>query len=134
MFRHGRFVALTLVAIVVTSLPAFAQHTHEPSPSPAQHEHQPDGDAVSLFPHRDASGTAEAEFPPEPRNDVDRVTASATYHRPLSGGGIWATTLAVGVNAAREFIPVGQFDATTSRAAGGNDSERPRPADVVRKG
>jgi hypothetical protein len=58
MLRHGLFIALTLVGIVVTSVPALAQHTHEPLPTPAQHEHQPDRDAVSLFAQRDASGTA----------------------------------------------------------------------------
>jgi hypothetical protein len=47
---------------------------------------------------------AEAEFPPEPRKDVDRGTASATYHR-VAGRDIWATTLAWGVNASREVIP-----------------------------
>ena len=43
---------------------------------------------------------AEAEFPPQPRSDVDRVTASATYHR-MTGTAIWATTLAYGMNAGR---------------------------------
>jgi hypothetical protein len=47
---------------------------------------------------------AEAEFPPEPRSDVDRATASATYHR-MTGPDVWATTLAYGVNAGREVIP-----------------------------
>jgi hypothetical protein len=48
---------------------------------------------------------AEAEFPPQPRSDVDRATASATYHRVSSEGRVWATTLAYGVNAADEQIP-----------------------------
>jgi hypothetical protein len=47
---------------------------------------------------------AEAEFPSEPRSDVDRATASATYHR-MTGREVWATTLAYGVNAGREAIP-----------------------------
>ena len=47
---------------------------------------------------------AEAEFPPQPRSDVDRVTASATYHR-MTGAAIWATTLAYGMNAGPEVIP-----------------------------
>jgi hypothetical protein len=47
---------------------------------------------------------AEAEFPPQPRIDVDRVTASATYHR-MTGAKIWATTLAYGMNAGPEVIP-----------------------------
>lgn len=34
----------------------------------------------------------------DPRVDVTRYTASATHHRPLSGGGIWATTAAFGRN------------------------------------
>jgi YHS domain-containing protein len=33
-----------------------------------------------------------------PRLDVDRVTASATYHRRFGGGHLWATTLAWGAN------------------------------------
>jgi hypothetical protein len=56
---------------------------------------------------------AEAEFPPEPRSDVNRATAFATYHRPLTDGGIWATTIAAGVNSAREVTPVGEFAAYT---------------------
>jgi hypothetical protein len=47
---------------------------------------------------------AEAEFPPEPRADVDRLTASATYHRRV-GSGLSATTLAYGVNSGIEVIP-----------------------------
>ena len=47
---------------------------------------------------------AEAEFPPEPRSDVDRFTASATYHQ-MTGSRIWATTLAYGMNAGPEVIP-----------------------------
>jgi hypothetical protein len=47
---------------------------------------------------------AEAEFPPVPRSDVDRFTASATYHR-MTGSRIWATTLAYGMNAGPEVIP-----------------------------
>jgi hypothetical protein len=31
--------------------------------------------------------------------DVDRVTASATYHRPIREGSLWASTLAWGRNA-----------------------------------
>ena len=35
----------------------------------------------------------------EPRVDVDRITASATYHRPFRGGGsIWASTVGLGRN------------------------------------
>ena len=56
---------------------------------------------------------AEAEFAPHPRADVDRATASATYHRILSSGGLWATTIALGVNSGHETIPTGEFNATT---------------------
>ena len=56
---------------------------------------------------------AEAEFPPDPRSDVDRFTASATYHRTFANGNTWATTMAMGINSAREIIPGGAFDATT---------------------
>lgn len=47
---------------------------------------------------------AEAEFPPEPRADVDRLTSSATYHRRV-GAGLSATTLAYGVNSGVEVVP-----------------------------
>ena len=55
---------------------------------------------------------AEAEFPPQPRSDVGRATASATYHR-MSSNLMWATTLAYGVNAARELIPGGDVNLVT---------------------
>ena len=56
---------------------------------------------------------AEFEFAPLPRNDVDRLTASATYHRPLGQGGIWASTLAYGVNSGLVIIPNDEFNAST---------------------
>lgn len=56
---------------------------------------------------------AEAEFPPEPRSDLDRLTASATYHHVASGSRIWATTLAYGMNVGREVIPGGEVDLVT---------------------
>ena len=56
---------------------------------------------------------AEQEFAPVPRSDVDRLTASATYHRPFGGDGIWATTLAYGLNSGQEIIPGAVFDAAT---------------------
>jgi len=34
----------------------------------------------------------------EPRTDVTRTTASALYHRPAAGMGVWATTLTWGRN------------------------------------
>jgi hypothetical protein len=55
---------------------------------------------------------AEAEFPPQPRSDVDRATVSATYHR-VSAAGTWATTVAYGVNAGREVIPGAIVDLLT---------------------
>jgi hypothetical protein len=56
---------------------------------------------------------AEAEFAPQPPSDVNRATASGTYHRMIGSNGMWATTLAYGVNSAREIIPGGAFDAVT---------------------
>lgn len=41
---------------------------------------------------------AEVGEPGEPRVDVERVTVSATYHRPFGANGIWATTVAWGQN------------------------------------
>lgn len=41
---------------------------------------------------------AEAGHDGEPRVDVNRITASATYHRALQSNGIWATTAAWGRN------------------------------------
>ena len=55
---------------------------------------------------------AEAEFPPQPRSDIDRLTASATYHR-MTGAAVWATTLAYGMNAGPEVIPGDVVDLTT---------------------
>jgi hypothetical protein len=56
---------------------------------------------------------AHPEFAPRPPSDVDRATASAIYHRPLGPRGIWATTIAWGVNSGIVVIPTGVFDATT---------------------
>ena len=55
---------------------------------------------------------AEAEFPPQPRNDLSRTTASATYHR-MTASSVWATTLAYGVNASGEVIPGDVVDLVT---------------------
>jgi len=41
---------------------------------------------------------AEAIHGTGPRQDVDRVTASATYHRRASASALWATTLGWGMN------------------------------------
>jgi hypothetical protein len=59
---------------------------------------------------------AEASFPPQPRTSVDRVTASATYHREMAGGGVWATTLAYGFNTRVEVEPLEEFRASTHAA------------------
>jgi hypothetical protein len=56
---------------------------------------------------------AEEEFPPQPRTDLDRATASITYHRIGSAGRTWATTVAYGVNAALEVVPGAVVDLTT---------------------
>lgn len=58
---------------------------------------------------------AEEEFLPQPRSDVDRATASATYHR-LTRQGVWATTIAYGLNSGREVIP-GDIVHLTTHAA-----------------
>ena len=55
---------------------------------------------------------AEAEFPPQPRSDMDRLTASATYHR-MSDAAIWATTIAYGMNAGGKVIPGDVVELTT---------------------
>ena len=56
---------------------------------------------------------AHPEFSPRPPSDVDRATASATYHRPLAADGMWATTLVWGMNSGLAVIPTGAFDTTT---------------------
>ena len=53
------------------------------------------------------------EFAPRPPSDVDRTTASATYHRPLGAAGMWATTLGWGMNSGLVVIPTGAFNKTT---------------------
>ena len=57
---------------------------------------------------------AHAEFAPRPPTDVDRATASAIYHRPIGRDGLWATTLAWGVNSGLLVLPTGVFNATTN--------------------
>jgi hypothetical protein len=47
------------------------------------------------------------------QESVMRGTASAVYHVPLGASGIWATTLAYGVNHAHEIVPGGVLNATT---------------------
>lgn len=56
---------------------------------------------------------AEAGVSRQPRADVNRVTTSATYHRRLGERGLWATTLAYGVNSEMAIIPGGVLDEVT---------------------
>jgi hypothetical protein len=56
---------------------------------------------------------AEAGAGSLPRTDVDRVTASAIYHRRLREGNVWATTLAYGRNSELSIIPGGSIHQTT---------------------
>ena len=58
---------------------------------------------------------AEAEPTPDVVHDVDRITASVTYHRTHPAR-LWATTLAYGLNAGRESIPGGVVDLKTHAA------------------
>jgi hypothetical protein len=58
---------------------------------------------------------AEAQIPPQPRTDVDRLTASATYHR-VTEARAWATTIAYGMNAGPEVIPGDVVDLVTHAA------------------
>jgi hypothetical protein len=51
---------------------------------------------------------------PLPRSDVDRVTASATWQRPLGGDRSLAATLAWGLNSGLELVPEGAFRSHTN--------------------
>ena len=54
------------------------------------------------------------DFPFPSRNPATRMTSSAMYHKPLGEDGIWATTLALGPNYARETVlDGGVLDETT---------------------
>ncbi|HEX5107443.1 MAG TPA: hypothetical protein VFV95_03315 [Vicinamibacterales bacterium] len=55
---------------------------------------------------------AKAEFPPQSRSNVERATASVTYHR-VTASTVWATTVAYGLDAGREVIPEGAVDLVT---------------------
>ena len=57
---------------------------------------------------------ARTDFIGQLQRPFKRVTASATYHRPIGTSGIWATTVAYGQNHAREIVPGGVLDATTA--------------------
>ena len=56
---------------------------------------------------------AEAGLGSQPRQDVDRATASAMYYRPTSGAGGWAGTIAWGVNHETSAIPGGELTQAT---------------------
>ena len=58
---------------------------------------------------------AEQGIGTQPRTDVTRATASASYSRQV-GAGVSATTLAFGLNHGTEIIPTGVFEATTIAA------------------
>lgn len=59
---------------------------------------------------------ATTEFPFRAPDPVVRVTASAVYHVPVGSTGIWATTLAYGVNQARDLVSGAVLETTTSAA------------------
>jgi hypothetical protein len=59
---------------------------------------------------------AEAEFAPQTRSSGNRLTASATYHRPFGTSGTWATTLAYGLNSGISIIPGGVLEEVTHGA------------------
>jgi hypothetical protein len=50
------------------------------------------------------------DFYAGPNYAADRLVASATYHRPLSQSGIWATTVAYGLSKGREPVGGRVFD------------------------
>jgi hypothetical protein len=56
---------------------------------------------------------SEAGLGSQPRQDVDRVTASAMYARPLKSGASWASTLAYGVNHEITTVPDAVLDQST---------------------
>ena len=56
---------------------------------------------------------SEAGLGSQPRQDVDRATASAMYSRPLIDGGMWANTVAYGVNHEAGAISEGLLEQAT---------------------
>jgi hypothetical protein len=60
--------------------------------------------------------SAWTDFPFADQDAATRFTASAMYHQPFGGTGIWATTLAVGTDHARERVALGVLDATSAAA------------------
>ncbi len=59
---------------------------------------------------------SEAGLGGQPRQDVNRATASAIYFRPLRGRGGWASTVAYGVNHETSAIPEGLLEQSTHAA------------------
>ncbi len=74
------------------------------------------GDRLALQVSAARLRDATTEFPSRAPDPVTRVTASAVYHVPLGPTGIWATTLAYGVNHARDIVSGAVFETTTSAA------------------
>jgi hypothetical protein len=56
---------------------------------------------------------AEAGVGRQPRTDVNRLTASTIYHRRFGDDGLWATTVAYGVNSEWAIIPLDLIHQTT---------------------
>ncbi|MEQ1575401.1 MAG: hypothetical protein ABL993_14275 [Vicinamibacterales bacterium] len=59
---------------------------------------------------------AEGGIGAQPRTSVARATASASYHRPLEAEGVWATTLAYGLNSQETIVPGGVVPQVTHGA------------------
>jgi hypothetical protein len=59
---------------------------------------------------------ARTDLPFASQEPVARLTASAIYYRPVRTNGLWATTLAYGLNRGREIFWGGVLDATTAGA------------------
>jgi hypothetical protein len=59
---------------------------------------------------------ARTDLPLASQDPFARLTASAIYYRPVRTNGLWATTLAYGLNRGREIFWGGVLDATTAGA------------------
>ena len=70
-------------------------------------------DAIALQISAGHLRDAEAEFASQPRTSIDRFTASATFQKTLAHQGHWASTIAYGVNSAREVVVFDVLDAAT---------------------
>lgn len=60
--------------------------------------------------------SAWTDFPFAEQDAATRITASAMYHQALGATGIWATTVALGTNHARERVALGVLDAVSAAA------------------